>query len=197
MIQEVVGGSNGSPTYGANVTNRVRMYSADASTTQTGAATTNPVVIPSGAGYQYSYWKGVCLAISGTFTSVTNIRHYSAGNVASTWTMGTGGQLLRGTMSSGDIGVAAASYVVAIGTSGTTGNYMGSANPNGHPYYNAQATPVANVDNDTSGASALIDSTSITSAGYSKMIVLQVQVANSATQGTMTAVTLTWQYDES
>jgi len=199
VVQEVTGAS---VTY-QTVTNRVRLMTTDAFTNQTTPQTTNPVIIPSGAGagygstdFNYSYWKSVCLDLAGSGFIITNINHYSNGDI--NWTFGTGGALNRGKKNGAKGSVAqgcpTASYLQAVGTAGTTGNPIDIS----HTYYNGGGGDgVANVNSDTSGSLALIDDTSHSSAGKSHMIVLQVKVCYDATQGTQTAKTLTWQYDES
>lgn len=203
VVQEVTGGTDANPTY-QTVTNRVRLMTTDAFTNQTTAQTTNPVIIPAngtagygGGAFNYSYWKHVCLDIAGSAFIITNIKHYSAGDIntpsAGFWTTGTGGGLYRGNMDAGDIGCNAANYIVAVGTAGTTGNPISAS----HTFYSGQTTSMLDVNSDTSGAAPVVDSSSIVAAGKSKMICLQAKVCNDAVQGTQTAKTLTWQYDES
>jgi len=203
LVQEVTGGTDANPTY-QTVTNRVRLMTTDAFTNQTLAQTTNPVIIPSAAGagygstdFNYSYWKHVCLDIAGSGFIITNIKHYSNGDINSPssgyWTTGTGGGLYRGNRDAGDIGCAAADYIVAVGTAGTTGNPISVS----HTFYSGQTTPMLDVNSDTSGSAPVVDSVEHSTAGKSKMICLQAKVCYDAVQGTQTAKTLTWQYDES
>ena len=172
----------------------------DAFTNQTTAQTTNPVIIPSGAGagydsgdFNFSYWKHVCLDLAGSGFIITNITHASDGtiDVAGGWTFGTGGMLQRGNRDAGDHGCPTANYIVAVGVAGTTGNPIEDS----HPYYSSETVPVTDVNDDTVGV--VIDSSSHSSAGKSKFICLQVKVCYDATQGTLPAKTLTWTYDES
>jgi len=184
-VQRITGPA-GSKTY-TNVT-AVRLRTDDANT----ADATNPIPIPT-SGYNYSYWASICLDISGTFTQISNIRHYSDGSIG--WTFGTGGELRRGNRDSGDVGCPDASYQQASGTPGTTGYAIEDAT-NGHAYYKTQTTPTKNIANDTSSNPAVVDSSTYTAAGKTKHIVLQVKVASDATQGTQSAEVLTFIYDE-
>lgn len=193
-VQEVTGAA-GSKTY-TTISDRVRLFTKDQATNQVTPQTDYPVPIPA-AGLNYSYWKHVCLDIAGSGFSITNIRHYSDGDVG--WNFGTSGALNRGNKDAGDHGCPTASYEQALGTEGTTGYPIDDAG-DGHDYYNGETVGVANVDADTSTTPATIDSTTHTSAEKSYMICLQVVVdtaANGAIQGTQTAETMTWKYDES
>lgn len=184
------------PTY-TSITNRVRLFSDDVATNQSTPQTTNPVIIPASS-YNYSYWKAVCLDLAGSGFIINNVRHYSNGDVTSTWHMGTGGKLQRGNRDSGDIGCPDGSYQQADGVAGTTGYAIDDATDSyGHAYYKSQTIPTADVNSDVVGSPATVDSTTHTIAGKTKHIVLQAKIASDATQGTQTAVTLTWKYDES
>ena len=202
VIQEVTGVT---VTY-QTVTNRVRLMTTDAFTNQVTPQTTNPVIIPSaaGAGYgstnwNYSFWKSVCLDISGSGFIISNINHYSNGDITGTWNFGTGGALNRGqiTGSKGSVaqGCPTLSYAQATGVVGTSGDPIDNAGA-GHPYYKSSGG-VADVNSDTSVSLALMDAGPYSTATKSNMIVLQVKVGYDSTQGTQTARTLTWQYDES
>jgi hypothetical protein len=199
VVQEVTG-AKGSKTF-TTISNRVRLFTADQATDQGTPQITYPVPIhASGVGnFYYSYWKHVCLGITGTFTKIDNIRHYSDGAIG--WNYGTGGQLRRGNRDSGDIGVGVDTdnshsddYEQAAGTQGTTGYTIENVS-NGHDFYNTQTTPTANIASDLVGAPAVIDSAGETAAGKSKAVLLQVKVDGDATSGVQTAETLTWKYD--
>lgn len=190
-VQEITGAA-GSKTY-TSITNRVRLFTSDQATNQSTPQTTYPVPIPA-ASYNYSYWKAICLDLAGSGFTITNVRHYSDGAIG--WNFGTGGELRRGNRDAGDKGCPDASYEQAAGTEGTTGYSIEDAS-NGHTYYKSQTTPTADVASDTSGSPATIDSGTHTTAEKTKHVVLQVKVASDATQGTQTAETLTWKYDES
>jgi hypothetical protein len=196
VVQEVTG-TSGSKTF-TTITNRVRLFTADQATNQSTPQITYPVPIPT-ADFNYSYWKHVCLDISGTFTSVTNIRHYSDGAIG--WNFGTAGELRRGNRDSGDkgCGVDTANghsddYEQAAGTQGTTG-YSIEDVTNGHNFYNGQTTKTVDIEGDVAPNGATIDSAGETVAGKSKAVVLQVKVDTNATSGVQTAETLTWKYD--
>ena len=142
-----------------------------------------------------SYWKSICVRPSGTFTQIDNFRHYFDGTL-NTWTLGTAGKVNRGNRDTGDHGTAEASYELASGTSGTTGDAIEDAT-NGHTFYKSQSTPVANANNDTSASPATISTVAITSAGVdSKHIVLQVVTDTDGTQGVQSTKTATWKVDE-
>lgn len=137
-----------------------------------------------------SYWASIRLNITGTFTEVSNIRHHSDGAIG--WTYGTAGKLKRGNRDTGDKGVPNASYEQATGTQGTTGNDLEAS----HTYYSGQTVKSTNINSDTSGSPALIDSTAYSSPSPTKHVVLQVEVDTDATQGEQTDETLTWLVDE-
>jgi hypothetical protein len=194
-VQEVTGES-GSKVYTDNGvgTTTVRLFTKDQATNQTTPQITFPVPIPT-VDYYFSYWKHVCLDIAGSFTSVTNIRHYSDGDIG--WNFGSGGELRRGNRDSGDIGCPTGDYQQALGTEGTTG-YAIEVAVNGHAYYNGQTTKTVNVEDDEAPNGVMVDTTGVTVAGKTKMIVLQAKVdtaANGATSGVQTAETMTWKYD--
>jgi hypothetical protein len=190
-VEEMTGAG---PTY-TPITNRVRLFSDDVATNQVTPQTTNPVVIPVGEGnFNYSFWKAVCLDLAGSGFTITNIRHYSEGDID--WEFGTGGELRRGNRDAGDHGCADGDYEQATGTAGITGDAIEDPS-DGHTFYKSQTTPTADVNNDLVGSPPVIDSTSHTSAEKTKHVVLQVKVADDATQGTQTAKTLTFKYDES
>lgn len=205
-IYEQTGGSNGSPAYNQVDTGSgtVRLFSADVASNESALQTTNPIVIPS-SGFYYSYWKAVCLGLSGTYTNITNIRHYGTGSNPS-WNYGTSGELRRGARDSGDQGCPAANYQVATGANSGAGHAAGTSGDAiedgtyGHVYYNAQTTPTIAIGSvhDTAASPMIVDNTTTyTGTIYTKAVVLQAKVASNATQGTQTAYTLTWAYDES
>jgi hypothetical protein len=207
VVQEVTGATATFQT----VTNRSRLFTIDQFTAQDTPQLDHPVPIPT-SGFHYSYWRTICLDISGTFTQVTNIRHYASG--ACGWTFGSGGQLRRGNRDANDIGVGVDTanghtnnYQQAGGVGsghgeGTSGDEIEATTPNGgHTFYNAQTTPVTDLTLDGSGSPPVVDSTSITAAGKSKAIVIQVKV-DTATNGAASGIqsypsgyTLTWEYD--
>lgn len=153
-----------------------------------------PCVVPT-SGNNYSYWKHHRIAWTGIGTQISNIRWYTPGNVASTWQLGTGGQLMVGLRDSGDHGCPTANYQQATGTQGTTGHYIKDAT-NGHAYYNSQAATPGNADNYTSASPLTVDTTVYTDNGASKSVVTQVNLATDATQGDKSNITFTFLYDE-
>lgn len=175
-------GIGASPTW-STVTS-VRLRTDDANT----ADLTNPCLIDSVL--RRSYWASICLLLGGTFSQISNIRHYSDGTIG--WTLGTLGKLKRGNRDSGDHGVPDASYVQASGTPSVTGNDLDSS----HTYYSGQTLKSVNITGDTSGSPATIDSTAYTSGGRTKHIVLQAEIDTDATQGVQTAETMTFVVDE-
>ena len=189
-VQQAVGGSDGSPGTYNNITSSTRLQTKDQFAP---TDTAYPVPIPS-SGFSYSYWIHVCLDLSGTFTTVNNVRFYSDGDIG--WNFGTGGELRRGNRDSGDHGCPMDSeYDLATGTEASTGDTIEDA-ALGHGYYNGQTTSTANVSSDTEGSPAVIDSTDHTVAGKTKAVVLQCKVANDAVQGEQADETLSFKYDE-
>jgi hypothetical protein len=190
-VVQAHGGGDGAPSYSpASGDATIRFHTADQ---YNPTDTTKPIPIP-GSGFKYSYWVHVCLDLSGTFTKINNVRHYSDGAIG--WTLGTGGELRRGARDTGDQGCPMdTEYDVATGVEGDSGDPIEDPT-NGHGYYNTQTTPTADVANDTEASPAMIDSTDHTVAGKTKAVVLQVKVASDATQGDQPDETLTWKYDE-
>lgn len=179
------------------ISNRVRLFSADQATDQGTPQTTNPVIIPASGDY-YSYWKAICLDLAGAGFIISNIRHYSAGDI--NWTWGTGGGIRRGNRDSGDIGCPDANYQEASGLSvghgaGISGDAIEDA-INGHAYYNAQSVPVSDLNTDLSGSPPVVDAGPHTVAEKTNHIVVQVKVDDDAVQGAQTPKQFTWEYDE-
>jgi hypothetical protein len=194
IVEQATGGSDGTPGAENTIATSTRLQTADQFDI---TDTTYPVPIPA-AGFNYSYWITVYLEITGgTFTQINNVRFYSDGTIG--WNFGTGGELRRGNRDSGDQGHAMnTEYDVATGTQGTTGHSIEDGT-NGHDFYNAQTTKTADVEGDTSGAPATVDSGNHTIAEKCKAIVLQVKLdtaGNGASQGEQTDETLTFMYDE-
>ena len=154
-----------------------------------------PLSIPS-TGYRYSYWKTLCLELSGAFSQISNIKFYCDGAVG--YTFGTDGALNIGTKDTGDSGLPIASYDQATGEEGVSGDAMNDAG-NGHAVYKGAGYTVKNVTTYGSGSPLDLDSTEYTAAGKTKAVVLQVKcstVANGAEAGLQNAETLTFRYDE-
>jgi len=195
-IEEANGGGDGAPGVytrvdgqGANGGTDVRFCTMDAFEPDS----TNPCIVPN-ADTNYSYWKHLCLAIAGSFTTINNVRFYTDGTIP--WTCGTDGGLFVGVRDSGDNGTPmGTNYELATGVVGTSGDYIDDS-ANGHAYYKGQTAQPALASDYTSGASLLIDSTDHGSAGKTKAVVLQVKIQTDATQGTQADENLTFLYDE-
>ena len=159
---------------------------------------TYPIPIPD-AGLAYSYWKTICLDLSGSFSKINNVRFYSDSAIG--WVCGTSGGLFVCTKTTGDKGVPAANYAQATGTEGSSGNDVDDASV-GHTYYKSgssnHAVPVS-AATLTSGSPMVVDSGDHIQAEVTKGVVLQVRVdtsANGATQGDQADETLVFKYDE-
>ena len=182
-VENWTGGSAGSPTKSNGTTYRFRTDDSPET-----ISVTNPIHIPP-SGFNYSYFVHVALELTGTFTLFDNMRFYSDGTIG--WTFGTGGEIRRGNRDTGDDGCPVASYFVATGTPDDTGDELGVT----HTYFSAQTVKTASVASDTSGSPATIDSGSHTTAESTKAVVLQLKVADDATNGAQSAETFTFIYD--
>ena len=166
----------------------IRFCTADAHA----PGTDNPIPIPE-SDFNYSYWKSICLALSGSFTKINNVRFYCDGAIG--WNMGTEGELRVGVRDAGDNGCPDGSYDQATGTPGETGDDMEDGS-DGHAYYKGETTKSASVADYSSGSPLEVDTTDHDEAERTKHVVLQVKVADDATQGEQTDETLTFKYDE-
>lgn len=197
QIYEANGGTDGTPgtktrvdgqNLGDGVATDVRFCTADAYND----VAVHPCIIPS-SGFNYSYWKQLYLNITGTFTTVNNINFYTDGTIG--WTLGTGGGLYVGTRTAGDNGVPMdASYEVATGTPGSTGNTMLTDHARC-----ATGGSVALAGNYTSGSELLLDSTDYSTADESNAVLLQVKIdtsVNGAANGTQSDEIIYMAYDE-
>lgn len=155
--------------------------------------TANSIPIPA-AGFNWSFWKSHVLDMTGAFTRIDNIRWYTDGAVG--WNFGTSGHLYVGyriNQPDGDIGAPTSNaYYQASGTVGTTGIPMYS----GHTFYQNISARLILASCAIAASPFIIDSTAYESAGKSKAIVTQAVVDDDATQGTQTAETVTFRYDE-
>lgn len=174
-------GSDGSPTWNALPGSGGTAFRFKTNT-DVAVNLSDPIPIPS-SGFNYSYWVSLTLDLGGSFTQVDNIRHYCDGGIG--WATGTGGGLFINT---NPTGLADADYDQSQGTSGTTGDEC-AANHGG-------VTTMSSIASYTSGSPLTVDSTAYTSTGNTKHIVLQVKVADDATQGVQSSETLTWLADE-
>jgi len=160
---------------GATATN-IRFNEADDNDQDTG----NPCIIP-GAGTEYSYWKHVYLqCTTGPSVQCDNFKFYSDGAAMDTGTLikiATNEVLNDG------------EYDQADGTNEMVANHTG-------------VTTSADVNNYTSGGSQLAltvvpgDNIIDAVSEETHYMVLQLEVASTASPGQMTSKTLTVQYDE-
>lgn len=190
-VYQATGGSDGTPGSEDEVETSTRLQTKDQFDP---TAENYPIPIPE-SDFNYSYWAHVYLKItSAPSVKINNVRFYSDGAIG--WNYGTSGELRRGNRDAGDVGCPMdASYDVATGTEGTTGHTIEDA-VNGHTYFNGQSTKTADVESDTSGSPATVDSSDHTTTGKCKAVVLQVKVDTDATQGEQSDETLTFKYDE-
>lgn len=139
--------------------------------------TSDPIPIPD-AGTNYSYWVVTRLqATVAPSNGINNIKWYSDGT-----SFGTGLTCN---------GQTATAYVQATGTQGTTGLQLNTTN-----YATLTAAPVS-VTTLTSGAPKSVTGTLAATTGeFGDRFVYQLAVGTTATVGTMTARTFTWQFDE-
>lgn len=150
---------------------------------------TFPIPIP-GAGFNYSYWKSLCLNFTGTFTTINNIRYYTDGSEYTG--LGTSGEIRRGNRDAGDDGCPDGSYDQATGTPGTTGDDVET-----HSYFSAQTTKsVDTFATDVIGTPATVHSADISAPGRSNHMVLQAKIDTDAVLGAKTPETYTFLYDE-
>lgn len=190
LVYQAYGGSDGSPSE-SEISASTRLQTKD----QFAPTDTDyPIPIPT-ADFNYSYWIHVYLKITGgSFTKINNVRFYSDGAIG--WAFGTSGELRRGDRDAGDVGAPMdTEYDLATGVEGTSGDDIEDG-VDGHGYYNAQTSKSVDVEGDTSGSPATVDSTDHTGVGKCKAVVLQVKVDTDATQGEQADETLTFKYDE-
>lgn len=188
VVKEITGAA-GSRTYTTvdNSAAKARYKTKDESTSDLNY----PCIIP-GSSYYWSYWKSHCLALSGGFTRVNNVRCYWPASIS--WTLGTGGGVFVGQRASGDHGCPDASYAQATGTEGTQGDYIYTA----HAYYEVGAGGAVSVvvTTYTSGAMMNVDTGNHDAAEYTKSVVTQAKIYSDATQGLQSAITVTFVWDE-
>ena len=139
--------------------------------------TSNPIPVPA-AGTNYSYVKTFRLKFTGTYTQITNVNIYTDGGG-----FGTGITTYAGNETG-------QTYAQATGTQGTTGTAMLTL-------YSGVITGKTDIFTYTSGSQKAIDATTITgNPAYSKVFMCQMEVGTTASAGTLSAETFTWQYDE-
>jgi len=147
----------------------------------------NPIPIPTGSPNR-SFWKHIFLRCTGgTFTQIDNIKFFTDGTG-----FGTGITVYVGNETPTKNSGSTAGYDIATGTVGTTGNELTT---------HAIITAKTDAFTFTSGspktvtiseAGAIINATSETS----NYIVVQMDVANTASPGDLADETWTFQYDE-
>lgn len=146
--------------------------------------TTNPIPIPA-AGTNYSFWVVTRLECTGAPTgTVNNLKWYTDGGG-----FGTGVTTTVDT---------ATTYVQASGSSSAApyGNELNTTNYStisaggggGQPYANAFAFVV--------GSPLSVTGSTSTVQQFGDRVVYQLEIDSTASAGTLTAETFTWQYDE-
>lgn len=154
--------------------------------------TSNPCKVPTSPGtFKYSYVKAMFLDVSGSFNSIRDISWYGDQNAADDWGLdsGAGGGLYIGTRTSGDNGLAYASYLQATGTPGDTGDTISSI----YTFYSSGGT-MSDSDNYSAASPLLIDSTVYTSAFKSKIWATQLKIPTTADHGELSAKTFSLSY---
>lgn len=144
--------------------------------------TTNPIPIP-GAGTNYSYWVNTRLQCTvAPTTLVDNLKWFTDG----TDSTGTG------------VGVNVATantYGQASGTLGTTGDQLTVANY-GDGIDDLNGAP-SDAFGYNSGSPLSVSGSTSTTQEFGDLVVYQFTVTTTASAGTTTSETFTWQYDES
>ncbi len=151
-----------------------RLNAFDSHTT---ADTTSPILIPA-AGTNYSFWATFALYVSAiTGGTVNNIKWYTDGGNG----LGTGIGL--------NVSASATSYTQATGTVAQSGTVLNNTN------YPGVGTPV-NAFTYTSGSPLSVTGSTATTGDVGNLVVLQLTVASTASQGATPTETITWQYDD-
>jgi len=140
--------------------------------------TSDPIPIP-GAGTNYSFWISTRLEATVAPTNgINNIKWYSDGT-----SFGTGLTCL---------GDDSSNYAEATGTQGTTGDVLNDTEVTG-----LSSVTGTDVTTYTSGAPQTVAGSIGAATGeFGDRFVYQLGVGSTADVGTMTARTLTWQFDE-
>jgi hypothetical protein len=166
------------PTY-TNITSaNTRLSTSDNPYT---TETANPIPIP-GAGTNYSFWCVTQLfANTGPTGTIDNIKWYTDGGNG----FGTGVTM----------NVATANvYDQAVGTTGTTGTELTVAN------YGNGTTDLDGAPSDafayTSGSPLAVTGSTTGTGNFGDLVVFQSAVGSTASAGTTSTETITWQYDE-
>ena len=144
--------------------------------THSTAGTTNPIKIPA-AGVKRSYWVSTRLnVISGLVGTIDNLRWYSAGTPDTGVTVN---------------GQTATAYVQATGVVGDSGDVLNTAN------HTSLAAATVDITTHTAGSPKAVAGTITATTGvFGDQFVYQFEVGSTASPGAATALTFTWQYDE-
>jgi hypothetical protein len=182
------GGTDGTPGTNQEVDAlgppRLKFKTADDATIDNN----NPIPVPD-AGTNYSYWKQIYLKCTVAPSSqIDNVKWYTDGG-----DFGTGITVKAGTETPTRNSGANATYEVATGTPGSTGNEMVAA----HAYLTGSSDAFAY----TSGSPKSI---SISEAGSlinainetTNYLILQAEVGTTASAGSPSNETVTWKWDE-
>jgi hypothetical protein len=114
-------------------------------------------VPPTGETYRSMWQYTGAEIIGGTYSQLTNFRHFGPGNIVSLWALGSG-KIQVALRDSGDHGCPVASYEAPTGVSGSYG-YDIKDPVNGHTYYKDQTVACANLDNYTTTSPLVFDTT--------------------------------------
>jgi hypothetical protein len=182
------GGSNGTPATEQDTSSlgppNLRFKTADDATIDN----QNPIPIPSGTAIN-SFWKQIYLKVTGgTFTQIDNVKFYTDGGGFGTGITTYVGDQLPVKNSGANTG-----YVVATGTTGTSGDAMVAS----HAGISAQTdafsfTSGSPLSITISEAGGLMNATNETT----NYLVTQMNVASTAGPGNLADETWTYQYDE-
>ncbi len=177
------GGTDGSPTKATLPSAATRLKDADSNVVDGN----DPVVIEGSV--KYCFWKHISLNIaSGGYTTIDNIRHSFPSN---TWTLGTTGELRRGTLDAGPPhGCPEADYDIA------DGKYDIGVAVDGHGKYNSQTVKTFAVDGGETDMGIDAGPYNVNGPFDTDAIVFQVLVDTDATAGDQTNLTNTWKWDE-
>jgi len=160
-----------SPTY-TNIGGLITFCTAD----EASPGTEHTIPYPT-SGTKRSYWKNLTLYITGSFTQVKNIRLFTSG---ASWT--------GITIYCGNETLAIASYQQATGVEDDSGNEVVTT----HDHITAKT----DLFTYTYTTPKTVDSTIYTTTGYSKHVVLQMDVDSTVTLGALSSKVITWIYDE-
>lgn len=165
-------GSTPTKTDVTSINSRLNAYDGHST-----ADTSNPILIPP-TGTNYSFWATFCLYVAAiTGGTVNNIKWYTDGSNG----LGTGISL--------KVSANATSYTQATGTDGQSGTVLNNTN------YPGVGTP-ANAFDYTSSSPLSVTGSTTGTGDVGNLVVLQLEVASTASQGATPQETITWQYDD-